>query len=63
MVKMINKLFGTEMYVHEDRVDEYLEAGHKLASEPSKAPKTAEKPKRELQKRNEVLKNGLRNNG
>lgn len=46
MVKMINKLFGTEMYVHEDRVDEYLEAGHKLASEPSKAPKTTEKPKR-----------------
>ena len=46
MVKMINVNFGSEMYVHEDRVDEYLEAGHKLGSEPSKAPKTAEKPQR-----------------
>lgn len=44
MVKMINKLFGTEMYVHEDRVDEYLAAGHKLAAKPSSEP--AEKPKR-----------------
>lgn len=31
MVKMINVLFGNEMYVSEDRVDEYLAAGHKLA--------------------------------
>jgi len=44
MVKMINGTFGTEMFVHEDRVDEYLEAGHKLASKPSS--ETTEKPKR-----------------
>ena len=31
MVKMINALFGGEMWVSEDRVDEYLAAGHKLA--------------------------------
>lgn len=42
MVKMINALFGNEMYVSEDRVQEYLSAGHKLADEPK--PKT-EKPK------------------
>jgi hypothetical protein len=44
MVKMINVNFGSEMYVHEDRVDEYLAAGHKLAAKPSSEP--AEKPKR-----------------
>ena len=38
MVKMINALFGNEMYVSEDRVQEYLSAGHKLADEPK--PKT-----------------------
>lgn len=42
MVKMINALFGNEMYVSEDRVQEYLSAGHKLADEPK--PKT-DKPK------------------
>lgn len=42
MVKMINALFGNEMYVSKDRVQEYLSAGHKLADEPK--PKT-EKPK------------------
>ena len=46
MVKMINRSFGCEMWVDESRVNEYLEAGHRLASEPSKAPKTTEKPKR-----------------
>ena len=33
MVKMINGLFGNEMYVSDDRVNEYLAAGHKLAAE------------------------------
>lgn len=43
MVKMINALFGNEMYVSEDRVEEYVSAGHKLADA---APKTTkEKPK------------------
>lgn len=49
MVKMINALFGTEMWVSEDRVNEYLAAGHKLAvREPvtkpkKKSPKKAKK--------------------
>lgn len=49
MVKMINALFGSEMWVSDDRVDEYLAAGHKLAvrkpvAEPKKKqPKKAKK--------------------
>lgn len=42
MVKMINKHFGTEMFVAENRVEEYLSAGHKLAD----VPVMEEKPKR-----------------
>ena len=40
MVKFINKTTGTDMWVADERKDEYLEAGHKLASEP-----VADKPK------------------
>ena len=29
MVKMINRITGTEMYVADDRVSEYAAAGHK----------------------------------
>lgn len=29
MVKLINKVTGTEMWVADDRADEYLKAGHK----------------------------------
>lgn len=36
MVKMINSAFGNEMWVAENRVDEYLAAGHKLAASPAK---------------------------
>lgn len=48
MVRMINKLTGSDMYVAEDRVKEYTAAGHKLAAaaagkEPAK--KTAKKKK------------------
>ena len=42
MVKMINRHFGNEMLVAENRVEEYLSAGHKLADSPK--PKE-EKPK------------------
>ena len=31
MVKFINRTTGTEMYVHESRVEEYKKAGHKPA--------------------------------
>jgi hypothetical protein len=51
MVKFTNRLFGTEMWVDEARVDEYIAAGHtpaasspKLTEEP-KAEAMAEKPK------------------
>lgn len=40
---MINALTGSEMWVAENRVDEYKAAGHKLAAEPVKP---ADKPKR-----------------
>jgi hypothetical protein len=35
MIKLINKTTGTPMWVADERKDEYLEAGHKLASAPS----------------------------
>lgn len=38
MVKFINRLTGTEMYVDESRKDEYLAAGHKLALDTIKKP-------------------------
>ena len=41
MVKMVNALFGNDMYVSEDKVPEYVSAGHKLAD----TPKPEEKPK------------------
>ena len=40
MVKFINRLTGTEMWVAEDRAEEYKAAGHRLAA------KSAEKPKK-----------------
>ena len=45
MVKMINRVTGSVMWVTEERKDEYLAAGHKLAASASKrtAPKEAEK--------------------
>jgi len=41
MVKFINH-FGGEMWVADDRVDEYKAAGFKLAAEHQKAEKPAE---------------------
>ena len=34
MIKFINALTGTEMFVADDRKEEYLAAGHKLAAVP-----------------------------
>ena len=34
MVRLINKLTGGDMWVSEERVNEYLAAGHVLAAEP-----------------------------
>ena len=39
MVKLINAVTGGEMWVHESRVDEYLERGHKLAPPPPPPPR------------------------
>lgn len=50
MVKMINGLFGTEMWVSEDRVEEYLAAGHKLAAAPVPV-KPAKKTKKSTKKK------------
>ena len=53
MVKFINRLTGTEMWVAEDRVEEYKAAGHKPAAPvfevegPAKRPaKTTKKTKK-----------------
>lgn len=33
MIKFINKITGTEMWVADNRVEEYKAAGHKLVAE------------------------------
>lgn len=47
MVKLINWLTGNEMYVADDRLDEYLKAGHKLPKKTETTAKVSneEKPK------------------
>lgn len=35
MIKLINATTGGETWVHESRVEEYLERGHKLAPLPA----------------------------
>lgn len=53
MVKFINHLTGTEMFVADDRVDEYIRAGFKPASDDSdgqQTKKAPEKPKRDKKK-------------
>ena len=52
MVKLINSLTGTEMFVADDRKEEYLAAGHKLAVIPvaKKTEPTPVEPKKEIRK-------------
>lgn len=50
MVKMINTLFGNEMWVSEDRVDEYVAAGHKLAAAKPVAEPKKKQPKKTKKK-------------
>lgn len=45
MTKLINKDFGTEMWVADNRRDEYIAAGHKLAAKPAAVKTTEKKPK------------------
>jgi len=53
VVKMINARLGIDFWVTEDRVDDYLAAGHKLAAdvspEPEKKP-TAKKTTKKTKK-------------
>mgnify|MGYP006874720202 CR=1 FL=1 len=44
MVKLINKTTGTPMWVADERKDEYIEAGHALASDTPGAKEPEEKP-------------------
>lgn len=48
MMRMINGFTGTEMWVADDRVDEYKAAGHKLAAE-SEKPTVKDEPKAEAE--------------
>lgn len=48
MVKMINGQLGNEMWVAEDRVEEYKAAGHKLAASDTKP---AEKPRKTVDRK------------
>lgn len=42
MIKLINKVTNTPMWVADDRVEEYKAAGHKLAASPVEKPAKAE---------------------
>jgi hypothetical protein len=53
MVKFINNHFGTEMWVAENRVEEYKAAGHKLAASPVPI---KQEPKEETKEVKEVKK-------
>lgn len=48
MIKFVNRLTGTIMWVADERKDEYLRAGHKLALDSAKPIKVAdeEEPKK-----------------
>ena len=50
MVKFINKLTGGDMWVAEDRVEEYKAAGHKLSASATPE-KPAKKPTKEKKKK------------
>lgn len=50
MVEFINRFTGTEMWVTDERVEEYKAAGHKLAASPSIATMPTEEPKKATRK-------------
>lgn len=60
MVKMINAVTGTDMWVMEDRVVEYRSLGHKIAKESIVSVMTGE-PKAEppIEKTNKTLKKAI----
>lgn len=56
MVRFINKLTGQEMWVAEERVEEYKAAGHKLAIVPNDPMVPAARPKKASQKKGKNVK-------
>lgn len=50
MIKLINALTGSVMWVHEDRLQEYLAAGHKLAPAPEPPQPAPKKPRSSAKK-------------
>lgn len=50
MVEFINRFTGTEMWVTDERVEEYKAAGHRLAASPSIATMPTEEPKKATRK-------------
>lgn len=50
MVEFINRFTGTEMWVTDERVEEYKAAGHRLAASPSVATMPTEEPKKVTRK-------------
>lgn len=46
MVRMINRLTGGDMWVHETRVDSYIAAGHRLAASTPAKQEPVEKAKK-----------------
>lgn len=51
MIRFINKITGTEMWVPSDRVEEYKAAGHKLAADLGTRPKAPKPVKEEVVER------------
>lgn len=50
MVRFINKLTGAEMWVADDRKEEYRAAGHRLAAPPDRSVRPAAAPKKPVKK-------------
>ena len=50
MVEFINCMTGTQMWVADERVEEYKAAGHRPAALPSKAIEPAEEPVEKVKK-------------
>lgn len=50
MVKMIHAQFGNEMWVAENRVEEYKAAGHKLAVSATKPAEKSKKTEKKTKK-------------
>lgn len=50
MIKLINRMTGTEMWVADERLEEYLAKGHTLASSPVVEEKPKPAPKKPARK-------------